>query len=126
MAMRKSQIIVLTVLVSAALVFFGMARLKPKAIPPRNISPAARQEVSGNIPGARAPVESREEKKDLRCTIVGISYNKTNPLVVIENNAYVPGDSVCGGTIARINRERVTVKFPRGEKIFVIGDKVID
>jgi hypothetical protein len=57
---------------------------------------------------------------------VGISYNKTNPLVVIENNAYVPGDSVCGGTIAGINREKVTVKFRKTEKSFMIGDRIAE
>ncbi|MDD2703037.1 MAG: hypothetical protein PHC33_03420 [Candidatus Omnitrophica bacterium] len=126
MATRKSQVIFLSVLVPVALVFWALTGLKTGVISRSNISSVARRKLSGNTSVAGSPLGPGGDRKDPRCTIAGISYNKTNPLTVIGKNAYVPGDSVCGGVITGINRERVMVKFRREEKVFMIGDTVAE
>ncbi len=126
MTKKELPALIIIMMVLAAAVIAGRFLSRAGNASPRAVPAASRHEIPGRIPGGGVPPESSEEKKDSRCVIAGISFNKTNPLAVVENNAYVPGDPVCGGIITRINRERVTVKFPKVEKTFLIGERIAE
>ena len=122
--MRKWHLIVLAAgVICAQFLFweFAKVRLTSGAKKSKEVIPKQITKINNIV----QPLQnSQGAKTKPPCTIDGILYSQANPLVMIDKTTYVMGDSVCGGTITRIYREQVTVKFTDGETSFVIGDVI--
>lgn len=56
--------------------------------------------------------------------IEGILYSQEKPTVIINREDYHLNDSVCGGKIINISRDKVTIQFQEKEEVYRVGDMI--
>jgi hypothetical protein len=77
---------------------------------------------------AQAPIKLESLKPVVSpaksCTVEGIMTSSGGALVLINGNAYRLNDAVCSGVITAIDTDKVTLRFPEGEKSFRVNETI--